>query len=278
MHPTTTPGPAAAPLPPYPAAPPPPAGRSRTGVVLAVVGVVVAVLGAAGAALALLGLFSASVPRADVASGISTQLAGRGVTATAVDCPEDLPADVGEAVRCTYTVDGKAVGVTARVSSVQGDRAVFDITSEAPLVAREDVASAIDDHAKALGYTTDRPTSCPGALIGETGRSVRCEFVVGGQPVDAVATVSSAAGTRAEFDIALQARPVTREVLEQDVAYTVARDSGAQVDDVDCAGGLAAEVGDSALCTLTGGGDRIDVRVSVSSLDGGLVGYDLQEA
>jgi hypothetical protein len=31
---------------------------------------------------------------------------------------------------------------------------------------------------------------------------------------------------------------VTREVLEHDVASTVARDSGAQVDGVDCADGL----------------------------------------
>jgi hypothetical protein len=277
MYPTTTPHPYA-PAPAYPAVPPPPAARSRVGVVAVVVGILIGLVVAAGIVLTMLGFFSAGVPRADVASGISTQLAGRGVTATSVDCPQDLPAEVGRSVRCTYTVDGKPVGVTAAVSSVQGDQAVFDITSDAPLVARDDVAGAIDDYVTALHYTTDGPTSCPAALIGENGRSVRCEFAVGGQPVDAVATVSSVASGRAEFDIALEARPVTAQLLEQDVARTLTHDYDATVDDVSCAGGLAATVGDSVLCTATGGGDRLDLQVAVTSTDGGLIGYQLQPA
>jgi hypothetical protein len=71
---------------------------------------------------------------------------------------------------------------------------------------------------------------------------------------------------------------VTKELLEQDVAYTVAHDSGATVDGVECGGGLAAEVGDSVLCTVSGGGDQLDLRVSVAALDNGLISYDLQPA
>jgi hypothetical protein len=282
MYPITTPTPApiqqpyvAAPT--YPAAPPP-RPRARVGLVAVVVGVLIGLVVAAGVVLAMLGFFAASVARADVAAGISTQLAGRGVTATSVDCPQDLRAEVGESVHCTYTVDGKPVGVTAKVTSVQGDQAVFDITSDAPLVAREDVAAAIDDHLEGLSYTADGPTSCPAALIGENGRSVRCEFAVGGQPVDAVATVSSVAGGRAEFDIALQARPVTAALLQQDVAHTLSQDYSATVDAVTCDGGLTPTVGDSVLCTATGGGDRLDLQVAVASVDDGLISYRLQAA
>jgi hypothetical protein len=277
MYPTTTPNPYA-PAPAYPAVPPPPVTRSRVGVVAVVVGILIGLVVAAGIVLTMLGFFSSSVPRADVAAGISTQLAGRGVTATSVDCPQDLPAEVGRSVRCTYTVDGKPVGVTAGVSSVQGDQAVFDITSDAPLVARDDVAGAIDHYVTTLPYTADGPTSCPAALIGENGRSVRCEFAVGGQPVDAVATVTSATDTSAKFDISLEARPVTQNVLEDDVAYTVTQNAGVQVDGVDCGGGLDPEVGRSVLCTVTGGGESLDLRVAVSDVDDGLIGYDLQPA
>jgi hypothetical protein len=53
---------------------------------------------------------------------------------------------------------------------------------------------------------------------------VGCEFAVGGQPVDAVATASSVADGRAGFDIAFQARPVTAPLLQQDVARTLSHD------------------------------------------------------
>jgi hypothetical protein len=263
--------------PTYPAAPPP-RPRARLGLVAVVAGVVIGLVAVAGVVLAVLGFFSGSVARADVAAGISTQLGGRGVTAASVDCPQDLRAEVGESVRCTYTVDGKPVGVTARVTTLQGDQAVFDITSDAPLVTREDVAAAIDDHLEGRSYATDGPTSCPTALIGEQGRSVRCEFAVGGQPVDAVATVSSVADGRAEFDIALQARPVTATLLQQDVARTLGQDYSATVDDVTCDGGLTPTVGDSVLCTAIGGGDRLDLQVAVASVDDGLISYRLQAA
>jgi len=39
-----------------------------------------------------------------------------------------------------------------------------------------------------------------------------------------------------------------------------------------------ARVGDSVLCTVSGGGDQLDLRVSVASLDNGLISYDLQPA
>ncbi|WP_214406665.1 DUF4333 domain-containing protein [Pseudonocardia lacus] len=296
MHPTTTPDPTPMPGPggprppsafapahrvpplagPHPVPPPPVARRSRAGVVWAVVGGLVALLGAAGGVLALLGFFSPSVARADVAAGISEQLGERGVVASAVDCPQDLPAEVGAEVRCTYTVDGRAVGAVARVSSVRGDQVVFDTTSDAPLVAPQDVATAVDEHVGTLGHDVDGGADCPGALIGETGRSVRCEFAVGGQPVDAVVTVSAVTAAEVEFDIALQARAVARDVVEQDVAYLIAQEYGAVVDSADCDGGLDPEVGASTLCTVTGGGDRLDLRVAVAALEDGLVVYDLQ--
>jgi hypothetical protein len=90
--------------------------------------------------------------------------------------------------------------------------------------------------------------------------------------------VSSATADKARFDIALQARAVDRQTVEADVVHLVQREAGVQVDGVDCAGGLDPQVGDSVVCTVSGSGERLDVRVAVSSVDGGLVDFDLQPA
>jgi hypothetical protein len=50
-----------------------------------------------------------------------------GQPADSVDCPEDLPAEVGGSIRCTLTAQGETYGVTATVTSVEGSTANYDI-------------------------------------------------------------------------------------------------------------------------------------------------------
>jgi hypothetical protein len=235
-----------------------------------------AVAGLAAVLGAGLGGCAGSVTKDDVASAIGGKLTEQGVTATGVTCPDDLPAEVAKSVRCEYVVDGKPVGVTATVTSLQGDQANFDVVSEAPLVGKAEVAEAIDEQLTAQGIPSDGPTTCPGSLIGENGRTLRCEFSAGGQPVDAVATVTSVAGDQANFDISTEARPIAKQLLNQKVAEQVATELQTSVDGADCEGDLAAEVGESVICTVSGGGESIDLQVSVTSVDGGLINYQLE--
>ncbi|MBW3707702.1 DUF4333 domain-containing protein, partial [Streptomyces griseus] len=48
-----------------------------------------------------------------------------------VTCPEDLAAKVGTETRCPLTAgDGSTLGVTATVTSVDGDKINFDIEAD----------------------------------------------------------------------------------------------------------------------------------------------------
>ncbi|MCO1654923.1 DUF4333 domain-containing protein [Pseudonocardia humida] len=144
-------------------------------------------------------------------------------------------------------------------------------------VPKDDVASAIGGKLTEQGITADGVT-CPEDLDAEVGKTVRCEFTVDGQPVDAVATVTSLQGDQANFDITTEARPVAKALLDRKVAEQVAQELQTEVDGADCAGDLAPEVGKSVTCAVTGGGESIDLNVSVTSVDGGLINYTLELA
>ncbi|WP_214407764.1 DUF4333 domain-containing protein [Pseudonocardia lacus] len=144
-------------------------------------------------------------------------------------------------------------------------------------VPKDDVASAIDGKLAEQNIGADAVT-CPEDLPAEIGKSVRCEFVVDGQPVDAIATVTSIQGDQANFDITTEARPIAKALLDEKIAEQVAQELQTQVDGADCSGDLAAEVGKSVTCTVTGGGESIDLNVSVTSVDGGLINYTLEQA
>ncbi|GAQ58425.1 DUF4333 domain-containing protein [Streptomyces acidiscabies] len=48
-----------------------------------------------------------------------------------ITCPEDLKAKVGTTTRCTLTAsDGSTLGVSVKVTSVDGDRINFDIKAD----------------------------------------------------------------------------------------------------------------------------------------------------
>jgi hypothetical protein len=71
---------------------------------------------------------SGSVSTSDLEDVVSTQLeATVGQAPDSVDCPEELPAEVGSEVRCTLTTDDTTFGLTLTVTSVEDDVALFDI-------------------------------------------------------------------------------------------------------------------------------------------------------
>jgi Domain of unknown function (DUF4333) len=141
-------------------------------------------------------------------------------------------------------------------------------------LARDDVASTIGAQLQEQGVQAE-DVSCPEDLPAEVGRSVRCEFVVDGQPVDAVATVGSVEGETVRYDIRTEARPVAEDLLEEKVAQQVAEQAGVPVDEADCTGDLPAQVDGTVGCAVTGGGETASMVVTVTSVDGGQVNYSI---
>jgi hypothetical protein len=68
-----------------------------------------------------------SVPKDEVANTAAEELAAQtGQPKPDITCPEDLTGKVGATLRCTLTgTDGVTIGVTVKVTSVDGDRVDF---------------------------------------------------------------------------------------------------------------------------------------------------------
>ncbi len=66
--------------------------------------------------------------------------------------------------------------------------------------------------------------------------------------------------------------------VEQQVSDQLAAQVGQTPDDITCPGDLPAEVGATMTCLLTAGTDTIDVYLTVTTVDGMDVGYDIKVA
>lgn len=93
--------------------------RRTSQVGIAITGALLLLLSACGAG---------SVPEEDVEEQVSNVLAETvGQAPDEVDCPDDLPAEVGAEMRCTLTADGESIGLTVTVTSVEGNNVNFDV-------------------------------------------------------------------------------------------------------------------------------------------------------
>lgn len=92
-------------------------------------------LAAAAAGALLVGCSSseeAKLPKDKVANTVAEKLAAQtGQPKPDVTCPKDLVGKVGTTMRCKLTAsDGSSLGVTVKVTSVDGDDIKYDIKAD----------------------------------------------------------------------------------------------------------------------------------------------------
>ncbi|HEX2312949.1 MAG TPA: DUF4333 domain-containing protein [Thermomonospora sp.] len=168
-------------------------------------------------------LFEQAVGADELETQIAAKLGGQlGGTPRSVDCPADLRGVVGSTVRCSLvTANGTERVVNVTVTSVDGERVDYDITSPAPtgkpsnapatpatqaapLVTQAQVeAEALRQLTPQLDGTP-RSVTCPGGLRGEPGASLECTLhFVDGTSRQITVTVTTVEGTTVNFDIRL---------------------------------------------------------------------------
>ena len=141
-------------------------------------------------------------------------------------------------------------------------------------VPKADVASSISTQLTAKNIKAEN-VNCPADLVAEVGQSVRCEFVVDGQPVDAIAKVTSINGSTANFDITTEARPVSKALLERKIGTEIGTQTGATIASTVCDGDLQPQVGQKVGCAVTAQGEPevLKLDVTVTAVDGGAINY-----
>ncbi len=143
------------------------------------------------------------------------------------------------------------------------------------VVDKGDVAASVASILQEQGIPVQNST-CPDDLQAVAGESLRCEFTAGGQPVDAVVTVTSVEGGTAHYDVRTEARPVAKALLDRKVAELVSEQAAVAVNSSNCAGDLLPRVGSSTSCDVTGGGESAEFTVTVTSIDGGLINFSIE--
>ena len=134
-------------------------------------------------------------------------------------------------------------------------------------------------------------SDCPSDLQGQEGESIVCKATKGAEAFDVKVTVTSVAGDTINFTIervgapAAVVTPAAPEVdtstapevegrsVAQSVLTQLAAD-GKQVDEVSCPD-LPATVGATQRCALKAGGDTYGVTVTVTSVQGSDVKFDI---
>lgn len=144
-------------------------------------------------------------------------------------------------------------------------------------VAHDDVAKSIGDQLQKQNIDA-QGVACPEDLKAAVGQTVRCSFTVGGQPVDAIATVTSVEGSNVKYDITTQARPIAKDLLAKKVSEQLTQQANMQIDSSTCDKDLQPTVDASAACTIVDKGKQIELVVTVTKVNGGLINFSIKEA
>jgi hypothetical protein len=145
-------------------------------------------------------------------------------------------------------------------------------TAAKPMVSHEALQTDIADRLTSAGEQP-KSVTCKEDLIGEVGRTARCEVVIGPtNSFEPIVTVTRVDGTTIEYEMT---PAVSKEQLEDAVSRLVTAASGVQVDSVACQSALQGNVGAVAACDVDAGGVKLRRTVEVNNVDGLMMNFDV---
>jgi hypothetical protein len=131
------------------------------------------------------------------------------------------------------------------------------------------------DIAARFAKAGEQPQSvtCKEALVGEVGKTTRCEVVMSAtNSFEPVITVTGVDGTAINYEM----RPaVSKEQLEKAVSRLVVDATRVQVASVSCESGLEGKVGATSHCDVDAGGVKLRRTVEVNSIEGLMMNFDV---
>ena len=131
------------------------------------------------------------------------------------------------------------------------------------------------DIANRLARAGQKPQSvtCKEDLVGEVGKTARCEVVMSPtNSFEPVITVTGADGSAINYEMT---PALSKEQLETAVSRLVGDASHAEVASVSCESGLDGKVGATAHCEVDSGGVKLRRTVEVNSVEGLMMNFDV---
>jgi len=142
----------------------------------------------------------------------------------------------------------------------------------APTVSRETLQSDIADRIAKVG-DSPRSVTCQEDLVGEVGRTARCDVVMtDANSFQSIVAVTRVDGSTVDYEMT---PALSQEQLEKDVARLVAQNSGDRVDSVACESGLEGRVDAIAHCDVDAGGAKARRTVRVTEVSGLTMDFNL---
>jgi hypothetical protein len=164
-----------------------------------------------------------------------------------------------------------AVLVATVVAAFTGCSADGDVV-DAPTVSRQALQSDIADRIAKEG-DPPRSVTCQQDLIGQVGRTARCDVVMSeANSFQPIVTVIRVDGTTVDYEMM---PALSQEQLEKAVAGLVGQNSGDRVDSVACESGLEGTVDATAYCDVDAGGTKARRTVRVTEVSGLTMNFNL---
>jgi hypothetical protein len=141
-----------------------------------------------------------------------------------------------------------------------------------PSVSRQTLQSDIADQLATVG---DPPKSvtCQEDLIGQVGRTARCDVVMtDANSFQPIVTVSRVDGSTVDYEMT---PAISQAQLEKGVARLIAQNSGDRVDSVACESGLEGRIDAIAHCDVDAGGMKARRTVRVTDVSGLTMDFNL---
>ena len=205
----------------------------------------------------------ASVSAAELQKTIIAKLAQAGTPSTWVNCPKDLPGEVGATTRCDVKFSSdNSVTALLTTTHVEGDRVDWEITG--PELTKDQVANRV------AGLTSAQSATCDSGLDGQTGDWVQCQVTRYGTTSAQTVEVKGVKGLT--FDLGLTAM-IPKQQLEDTVLTKVTPRYGRRPDSAECAGDLPGSMGAEIGCVVTVGDNPDRYVATVTAVSGGAIDF-----
>lgn len=148
-------------------------------------------------------------------------------------------------------------------------------TGSTPTVGAADLQNDIKDRLTKAGESPQSVT-CKDDLVGVVDKTTRCEVVLSeSNAFEPIVRVTKVEGNKVNYEMT---PALSQRQLEKAVGALVEGDSGRKVESVTCGGGLEGKVGNTAACTVVGGGETMATVVHVTKVTGLMMNSEVNRA